>query len=280
MVPVSTILACVFTLFVSLILPVLILIVLAVKNKRKDTWSAWFIGAAGFVVPQLLIRLPIMNLLSAIEGFVTFMSSHLPVYVLFLAFTAGLFELAGRYVAAKLLSKNLNFKRSLAAGLGHGGIEAMVIVGISYVNNLACIFLINRGGFDTILAEAAAAGVDTTQLAALPETFLTTSPILFLLAGYERLLTMVSHAAMSMIVCYAVHSGNSRKGLLVCLALHTMLDCSPGLTLLINQGILSQALGYTISYTILTAAALLSLLILKRIRTRWPDPAPIEGGTL
>ncbi|MBQ8834312.1 MAG: YhfC family intramembrane metalloprotease [Oscillospiraceae bacterium] len=280
MIPVSTILACVFTLFVSLILPVLILIVFAVKNKDNGIWSAWFIGAAGFIVPQLLIRLPILSLLSAIDGFASFMSSHLLVYALFLAFTAGLFELAGRYAAAKLLTKKLNFKRSLVAGLGHGGIEAMAIVGISFVNNLAYIFLINSGSFDAVLVETAAAGIDTAQLEAIRESFLTTSPVLFLLAGYERLLTMVFHAAMSMIVCYAVHSGKPRKGLLVCLALHTLLDCGAGITLLINQGTLSQALGYTIIYTIMTAVAILSLLILKHIRTRWPDPAPIEGGTL
>ena len=136
MVPVSTILSCAFSLLVSLVLPVAVLIAFAAKYRRQGIASAWFLGAAGFFVTQILIRVPILAALQSQPWFLSFFQNHLFLYAFSLAFTAGLFELAGRFAVAKLLRKNLTFKRSLAAGLGHGGIEAMVLVGMTYVNNL------------------------------------------------------------------------------------------------------------------------------------------------
>ena len=50
MVPVSTIICCVITLAVCLVLPVAAYIFYGIKNKGKGIWSAWLIGAAGFGV--------------------------------------------------------------------------------------------------------------------------------------------------------------------------------------------------------------------------------------
>ena len=123
MIPVSTILACIFTLMTCLVLPVVILIVLAAKHKKQGIVSAWLLGAAGFFVTQILIRLPILTALQNMSWFAAFSQNHLFGYAFSLAFTAGLFELAGRFCVAKLMHKNLTFRRSLAAGLGHGSIE-------------------------------------------------------------------------------------------------------------------------------------------------------------
>ena len=60
MVPITTVFACIITLMVSLVLPIVVLIGLAVKNKKQGIVSAWLLGTAGFFVPQILIRLPIL----------------------------------------------------------------------------------------------------------------------------------------------------------------------------------------------------------------------------
>ena len=125
MIPVSTILACIFTLMASLVLPVVILIVLAAKNKKQGIVSAWLLGAAGFFVTQILIRVPILTVLQGQNWFIAFSRNHLFLYAFSLAFTAGLFELAGRYGVAKILQKKLTYKRALAAGLGHGVCQAV-----------------------------------------------------------------------------------------------------------------------------------------------------------
>ncbi len=276
MVPTFTAIACIVTLFLSLILPVLVLIIFSAKNKKQGIVSAWLLGAAGFLVTQVCIRLPILSALSAQDWFLAFSQEHPLGYVFSLAFTAGLFELAGRFAVAKLLQKKLTYRRSLAAGLGHGGIEAIVIVGMTYINNLVYIVMINTGTFDALISQTAAVGgteAVVAQLELVRDSLITTSPTMFLLAGFERLLTMVAHAAMSMIVCRGVHTGKAGKAALVCLGIHTLLDLTAGISLLAGSA-LSQTTAYLLIYAILIIAAVLSLWILRDIRRRWEEPSP------
>ena len=268
MVPVFSIVSCIITLFVSLLLPVIALVVFAAGHKKQGIVSAWLLGALGFFVTQILIRLPILTFLQGQSWFLSLAQNHLFGYAFSLAFTAGLFELAGRFAVAKLMRKNLTYNRALAAGLGHGGIEAMLLIGMTYVNNLIYIFMINSGTFDAVIAQTAALGVDVTQLELIRTQLLTTSPALFLLAGFERILAMTGHAAMSMVVCWGVHSGKPLKCALVCLGIHTLLDLTAGISLL-SGTVLSQTTAYIIIYAILVAMAALSLWILKELQRRW-----------
>lgn len=266
MIPTASLITCAISLAVSLLLPVLVLAVFALRNRKQGILSAWLLGAAGFVVTQLLIRVPILNALATQDWFLRFSQEHLFLYAFSLAFTAGLFELAGRFAVAKLMRKNLTRNRSLAAGLGHGGIEAMVLVGITYVNNLVYMTMINAGTFDTVVAQTAAMGVDVSQLELIRQQLLTTSPILFLLGGFERILAMTAHVAMSMLVCYGVAHKKVLPCTLVCLLIHTFIDLTAGLTL-----VLPQATAYIIIYSILVAVAAVSVLIIRRIRSSWKE---------
>lgn len=275
MIPNATIIFCVITLFVSLILPLILLLVFALRNRKQGIVSAWIIGALGFFIPQMLIRLPILTLLS--PQLTKFAAFSPLLYALTLAVTAGLFELAGRIMAARVMGNRLTPKRALAAGLGHGGIEAMVIIGISYINNLVYIVMIQNGTFDALLAQNASSPEVVAQLEQVRTALLTTSPAMFLLAGYERLLTMICQAAMSVMVCYGMASGKPGKYILLCLGVHTLLDSSAGISFYIGKG-LSQTTAYCIIYAILTAAAILSILILRTILRRWAEEK--TGGSL
>ena len=196
MVSITTIIACVITLLVSLVLPVAVLIGFALKNKKQGIVSSWLLGAAGFFVPQMLIRLPILTVLQSQSWFAVFAQNNLFLYSFGLAFTAGLFELAGRFAVAKLMEKRLTWKRSLAAGLGHGGIEAMLLIGMTYVNNPIYIGMINSGYYDTLIAQTAGMGVDVTQLELVRTQLIGMSPAMFLLAGFERLLAMTDRKSV------------------------------------------------------------------------------------
>lgn len=269
MVPLSTVLTCILTLFISLILPILVLILFTLKYRKQGILSAWLLGAAGFVVTQILIRLPILTALQNQNWFLSLAQNHLFGYAFSLAFTAGLFELAGRLAVAKLMSRKLTYPRSLAAGLGHGGIEAMVLIGMTYVNNLIYIFMINTGSFDAILAQTAAMGMDTSQLELIRSQLLGTAPIMFTLAGFERLLAMTGHTAMSMIVCYGVAHKKALPCCLICLGIHTLMDLTAGISLVLPQNI-----AYPIIYTILAAMAAISIALILDIRRRWNKEVP------
>lgn len=273
MVSVASIAAMILTLCICLFLPVILLIVYAVTHRKKKVVSAWFLGAAGFSVTQILIRTPILTVLGLLPDFQDFVMAHYVAYVLILAFTAGLFEVAGRYVVAKLLRKELTFERSLAAGLGHGGIEAMILIGITYINNLVYAVMINTGTFDIIVEHTAALGVDTAGLLTLKDTFLTTPAYIFCLAGYERILTMISHTAMSLIVCYYVTQKQDLKGVLICLAFHTLLDGVSGLVNGMSTeymgNLLTQNTVYILIYIFLTAMAVISAMVIFRLSKVW-----------
>lgn len=266
MVPVTTVIACVVTLLISLVLPVGILIGYAVKNKKKGIVSAWLLGAAGFFVTQILIRLPILTILQGQSWFGDFAQKNLFLYAFSLAFTAGLFELAGRFGVAKLMRRNLNWKRSLAAGLGHGGIEAMLLIGMTYVNNLIYIAMINSGYFDYLIAQTAGLGVDISQLELIRSQLVGMHPVMFLLAGLERILAMTAHVAMSVLVCYGIANHKTGICVLLCLGIHTFIDLTAGITLVLPQNI-----AYPVVYVILIAVAVVSVLILKHIHRNWKE---------
>ena len=253
----------IFTFFVSLLLPLGFLVFYALRHKKQGIWRAWLVGALGFFVPQILIRFPILNALSRMEGFVTFAQTHPWSYSLSLAFTAGLFEVVGRYVVARCLKKNLTYRRALAAGLGHGGIEAMIITGLVYLNNIVYLVMFQTGSLDAQIAQTA----DPTALLAIKDGMMNTSWILFFLAGFERLLAMTCHAAMSMLVCYGVHRGKAAPTIFA-FAMHVCMDSVAGISQMIGKS-LTLAQGYTIIYILLMAFTVLAVLILKNIRARW-----------
>ncbi|MBR5125918.1 MAG: YhfC family intramembrane metalloprotease [Oscillospiraceae bacterium] len=273
MVPVSTIVCCVITLLICLALPVLALLWMDGKYKKQGIPSAWLLGAAGFFVTQILIRVPILTVLQGQSWFMEFANSHLFLYAFGLAFTAGLFELAGRFVVAKLLRKNLTSRRALAAGLGHGGIEAIVLIGMAYVNNLIYIFMINTGYFDSLFAQVQGLSGEQLELAVSQLEMIRTQLVeypagMFLLGGFERILAMTAHTAMSMVVCYGVAHGKTLPCMLVCLGIHTLIDLTAGIQLLAGT-VLSQTAAYIVIYAVLIVVALISLLIIRELLRRW-----------
>lgn len=269
----SVITAVCVTLFISLVLPIALYLTYGIKNKGKGVWTAWLLGAAGFFVFQIILRIPLLNLLSLNEGFRSFATDHYIVYCLALAFTAGLFEAAGRYAAARILKKKLSFERGFAAGLGHGGIEAMLLIGLTYINNLIYIMLINTGAFDEVVRQAAALGSDTSPLLQLQSALISSGPLMFYLAGYERILTMIFHLFLSLFLCYCVQKGKDLQGLLICLLLHTAVDfTAPMLNGLASPALgnrLSASTAYLLVYTLLTAVAIACTVGILALRKRW-----------
>lgn len=273
MVSAATIVTVLITLFVTLILPVIVYLIYGVKNKGRGVWTAWLLGAAGFFVFQIIIRTPILSVLSLLPGFANFVADNYILYCLILAFTAGLFEVAGRYIVAKILGKKLDYTRSFAAGLGHGSIEAIFVVGMTYVNNLIYIVMINTGSFDSIVEQTAARGVDTTQLVVLKDSLVNTHSAMFLLAGYERVLTVLLHIALSMVVCYFVSRKKDFVGIVICLLCHWAVDfIAPlinGMATAYLGNIISTTTAYVIVYVFLTLVAVISVLTIRQLKKKW-----------
>ncbi len=216
MVPTLSIVAMVFTMLISMLLALSLVIVLRIK--KHISLLAVLLGALVFLVFQLLTRVPLLQLL-ATTPFYRQMATSPVALGLFLGFTAGLFEEVGRYVAMRFFLKGRwQIKNGVAYGLGHGGFEALALIGLTYVNNLIFSVMINNGQFATAVAPKLGA-----QAAVIQNALIHSAPGLFAVAGLERIFTLVIQVALSLVVLFAVRRHNLIY-LVYAILLHTLVD--------------------------------------------------------
>ena len=266
------------TLIITLLGPIAAAIVYSVKNKGKGVWKAWLLGAAGFFVLQILIRVPVLNILGTFPWFQRFAENQYILYCLILAMTAALFEVVARFAVAKILRKNMNYQQGVAAGLGHGGIEAMILIGMTYINNLLYAVMINSGAFDVTVAQTGALPVPNAtelvdQLNQIKTALIETPAYAFYLAGYERILCVLFHTAMSLLVCYMVYKKKALVGVGIAFAAHFFVDfISPvvnGLATPYLGNVISQETAYVLVYGILTAVAVGAVVVIGKVCKKW-----------
>ncbi len=212
-------LAILVTLLLSLGLPIAILAILV--KGRKGAFGAYAAGALGFIVPQLMVRIPILQALQLFPFFTRFTTGMPVLYSLFLAMSAGLFETSGRLIVLRAaLFRKLSFMTGLSAGAGHGGIESAILVGLTYVNNLIYSILINTGHLSSLMQGNPEAAEQIRQV------LTGTSPALFLAAGFERVFTMAFHIALSILMAYLILRKHSAIGFFLVAFLHFTVDFS------------------------------------------------------
>ena len=94
-------------------------------------------------------------------------------YYVYAALAAAVFEETGRLIAMKFwMKKWLDFPNALMYGIGHGGVEAILIGGLSGISNLVSMLMINSGAMQNTLAALPAESANQTvsQLSALRTT--------------------------------------------------------------------------------------------------------------
>lgn len=199
-------------MFITLLIVFGFIIGLTVYMKKKQNISlkAVLVGALMFIVFQVITRIPLMGYIQSQSWYGPLASSNLIITAVLIAFSAALFETAGRYIGLKfLLKKQLERKNAIAYGIGHGGIEAIYLVGITYIMNIIASFMMNSGSLS---------GPSLSPLT-------TISSEIFLTAGVERFFTMLFHIGLSLLVYYGI-TNRKRAYILYCLLLHTIVDGS------------------------------------------------------
>ena len=185
--------------------------------KKRNYLKSYVIGALVFFITQICLRLPLINnVMVKFDSFNIFKSFYPVTYIIFLGITAGVFEECGRYIGFKLtLKKHRRFGDGVAFALGHGGIEALLIAGISSLYNLIILLNLNLGNDNgTIL------GMDANEAMI---AFNSVNNISVLTIGLERILAMVIHLGLTMIVLYGIKF-SKKHYLLIAIALHAIVD--------------------------------------------------------
>ncbi|MCY6370042.1 YhfC family intramembrane metalloprotease [Clostridium ganghwense] len=191
-------------------------------KKKKVSLLAVGVGALIFIVSQISTRLPLIGYLNTKSWFIQNIKSNTIIYVLFLALTAGIFEEVGRFIGFKYLLKNkLSWKNGIAFGIGHGGIEAILLVGITYVSNIILSILINIGNFDALVAQK------SPQIAGIKNILIGTPSYMFFIGGIERIFTIIFHIALTVIVLEGVMK-KENKYLLYAILIHALVDFVAG----------------------------------------------------
>jgi len=103
---------------------------------RKASVKSVLVGGLIFFFFQGVTRIPLLQVFSKTEGYKA-ISSNVWVLAIFLGLSAALFEEFGRLFGFKVLLKDrLDWKNGVAFGIGHGGVEAILLVGFSNINNI------------------------------------------------------------------------------------------------------------------------------------------------
>ena len=119
------------------------------KRQQGATLRSFLVGMMSFIFFALIAEQMLhVVVLSVFQDYMTD-PEHLLVYAIYGGLAAAVFEETGRFIAMKYLMRNRLYKKeALMYGLGHGGVEAILIGGIGSFSNLATAISINSGALD------------------------------------------------------------------------------------------------------------------------------------
>ncbi|SDN27503.1 Uncharacterized membrane protein YhfC [Fictibacillus solisalsi] len=257
MVSQTSIIFMILAIIVSIAVPVITLIYF---RRKQAPWKPVLIGILIFILfSQVLEKfLHVYVLNTNTQAAELMKNSYL--YAFYGGLAAGIFEEFGRYVGfCFLLKKYREWKDGIAYGIGHGGIEAILIGAFAAFQNILMANLINSGGFERL---AGAPGQDPNILMGIKDQLVNTSSYMFLLGGFERIAAFVLQIALSIIVLYAVKSKKPLY-LLYAILIHAAIDF---------VAVLSKSLEWSvwIPEGMLLVIALLSIVFIKKSKS-WFD---------
>ena len=173
------------------------------RLKKGAAIYPFFAGCAVMLLFAFILESGMHNLvLSSPAGPV--IRNNIWLYALYGGLMAGLFEETGRYLAfafalKKYRAKNVN---ALMYGAGHGGFEAIVIVGLTMINNIIWSFMINSGRIAELTGSLS--GDQLAQAQQSIGLLISTPSYQFLLGGVERIFAIILQISLSVLVWFAV----------------------------------------------------------------------------
>lgn len=164
----------------------------------KKRYIPFLLGILAFIGSQVLIRIPLLQYLQGNStAYSMFQAMHPVLFAIVIGLTAGIFEEMARFFIMQFFMKQRDWQSGFLFGAGHGGVEAVLFVGIS--------------AFTMMFSSTA--NVYNTE---------------FFIGGIERFFAMLLHIGLSIIVLQGVVQ---RKFLYVVLAIiiHGFVDALVGI---------------------------------------------------
>src|SRR5690606_10682410 len=214
-----------YAISITLMIALPVALAIALRRRFRAPWWLFLAGAAAFVASQAW-HLPLNNWLADVGVLPQVgvpAGRELLRVALILGFSAGFSETLARVIAFALLfraGKAQRWEGGVMVGLGHGGIEAMIVGAVLTASTLSSL--------------AALRGVDLSTLNLSPEQMAAITQQMALYEGpawqafmglIERAIAIGLHVSLSMLVWYAFHQ---RQPLYVLAALlyHSLFDAA------------------------------------------------------
>lgn len=206
-----------------IVLPIIAAVVWLKKTKERISSviagaATWFVFAIILEsIPKAVLFNPSLSIGKTIMG-------NAVLYTFFGALLAGIFEETGRLIVFRTILKNrTNKEAAVSHGIGHGGFEAVFLMGMIGIQYLVYASMINAGTFGQLVEQTAAMGADVSALEKIPEQIMAITPAYAVLNLIERAFAMLLHTGLSIIVFHAVKK--HRTGLyFLAVALHALFD--------------------------------------------------------
>lgn len=200
------------SLFIGTILGIALPLGLLIYWKRKTNvkFKPFIVGMMCFVIfANVLESFAHQYFLLGGSGISKLITSSPILYATYGCLAAGIFEETGRYVGFKYFLKESNDKNdAIAYGIGHGGIEVILVLVATYLIYQLALLGVNFGE-------------TTGQIAYVANSITVTNVILALI---ERVFAMIFHISLSMIVYIAIKKEGQFKYYPLAILLHALLD--------------------------------------------------------
>ncbi len=233
--------ALIFSVAALVIAPLAALIVLCIKKKLS--FIPVLLGAAAFTVSQIILRIPIMQVLGTQSWYQQFASYSPVLYIILIGgLSAGLFEESARYIGGRILREKRSYQDAVSFGLGHGICEVLILVGANSVAVLIYAVMINTGNFELVLEPLP----QETQELLLSQMASITAEAL--LAGVlERVFAVTFHVFATVLIFKGINEHKIRN-YFYAIGAHTLLNSMTVLVLQLSGNIwLCELAAFTVA---------------------------------
>lgn len=202
--------------------PIVLLIIL--KKKGLLNWKAFGVGVLVFIIFSQVLEKLLHAIMLAPSGTALKWTDNSYVFVLYAGLAAGVFEEVGRYIGFKwFLKGKKGYGDGLSLGVGHGGMEALLIGAFAGVYSILFAHMINTGTLPDVSGQVTAA-----QVAEVKQHFISQGFGTYFIAGIERVIAVIIHLFLSLVVLLSIRR-NAVKYLLYAIGLHAVFDFVPAM---------------------------------------------------
>ncbi|MBQ5441928.1 MAG: YhfC family intramembrane metalloprotease [Firmicutes bacterium] len=222
--------------FLGIIVPIAIALIW--KFSKKEKFTTILVGAAVFVLFALILEKPIQNALvfptlmglqdHAVSQYI---NARPLLWAIVLGLFPGVFEETGRFVAFKTVLRNRsNRETAISYGIGHGGFEIILVMGLNYLTYIVYGIMINAGLFQGIIDQVAEQAPDQVETMRVLADQLAAFSFADIGVGvFERVFAFLFHVGASIMVFYAARDKGRFWLYPLAVLLHTALDSFAGL---------------------------------------------------